>query len=91
MKNPDGSIDLIGTGLQVWLGTIDLIKEFGPTPEVREDNRRQRKIRVAIRRLKGKFKSTPVDVYVKVNFAGYTEEAQAEITKYIKSHLNKPL
>lgn len=89
MRKPDGAIDLIGTGLQLGLGIVDLVKEFAPSEEQRDDNRRKRKIKVAIRQLKHRFKNTPVDVYVNVNFAGYTEEARKEITTFIKSTLNQ--
>lgn len=89
MKQPNGGIDLIGTGMQLGLSIIDLIKEFAPDAEQREDIRRKRLIRVAIRRLNTRYKTTPVDVYVKVNFATYTEQAQAEIIDYIRSVIGR--
>ena len=89
MRKPDGTIDLIGSSIQLGLGIIDLVKEFAPTAEVREDNRKQRKIKVAIRQLKHRFKNVPVDVYVTANFGGYTEEAKKEIVSFIKSALNQ--
>lgn len=84
MRKPDGTIDLIGGGMNLVSQVIGLVTEFAP-------DKKQRKINVAIRRLKHRFKSTPVDVYVKVNFSEYTLEAQQEITTYIKSALNQPI
>ena len=89
MRTPNGNIDLIGSGLQLGLGIVDLVKELAPAPEQRFENRKLRKINVAVRRLKHRFKNTPVDVYVNVNFAEYTEDARKEITLYIKSQLNR--
>ncbi len=89
MKKPDGTLDLIGSGMQLGLGIVDLVKELAPSAEQRDDNRKQRKIRIAIRRLTHRFKNVPVDTYVKVNFAEYTIEAQQEITAYIKSALKQ--
>lgn len=89
MKKPDGNIDLVGTGMQLGLGIVDLIKEFAPSADVREQNRKNRKIRTAIRRLKHKFRETPVDLYVKVNFSNYSLPEQQEITEYIQSQLKQ--
>lgn len=89
MKQPNGGIDLIGTGMQLGLGIVDLIKEFAPDAEQREDMRRKRLIKVAIRQLKHRYKGTKVDVYVKVNFANYTEDAQLEIIDYIRSAIGR--
>lgn len=89
MRKPDGTIDLIGAGMQIGLGVIDLVKEFSPSPNQREQNRKDRKIRVAVRRLRHRFKATPVDLYVKVNFGEYSVEEQQTITAYIKSQLNQ--
>lgn len=84
MKKPDGTIDLIGSGMQLGIGIIDLVKEFSPSPEQREMNRRKRKINVAVRRLRHRFKNVPVEIYVKVNFSELTEEEQQGITAYLK-------
>lgn len=82
MRKPDGTIDLIGGGMNLVSQVIGLVTEFAP-------DKKQRKINVAIRRLKHRFKNVPVDTYVKVNFSEYTLEAQQEITTYIKSALNR--
>lgn len=82
MYKPDGTIDLIGGGMNLVSQVFGLVTEFAP-------DKKTRKINVAIRRLKHRFKNTPVDLYVKVNFAEYTLEAQQEITAYIKSALNQ--
>lgn len=82
MKKPDGTIDLIGGGMNLVSQVLGLVTEFAP-------DKKQRKINVAIRRLKHKFKTTPVDVYVKVNFSEYTEEAQTEIITLLRSTLNR--
>lgn len=84
MKKPDGTIDLIGSSVQLGLGIVDLVKEFAPGPEVRAERRKKRKIKVAIRQLKGRFKKVALETYVKVNFAEYTQTEQTEIINYIK-------
>lgn len=84
MKKPDGTIDLIGSSVQLGLGIVDLIKELAPSPEVREERRGKRKVKVAVRQLKGRFKNVDVETYVKVNFGEYSEEKQQYITNYLK-------
>lgn len=84
MKKPEGTIDLIGTGMQLGLGIIDLVKEFSPSPEQRSINKKNRKIKVAVRRLKHRFRNVPVETYVKINFANETEQEQQNIINYIK-------
>lgn len=89
MKTPEGGIDLIGTGMQIGLGVIDLVKTFAPTPEERESNRKNRKIRVAIRRLKHRFKNEPTELYVSVNFPELSPEQQVIMVNYINAALGK--
>ena len=82
MKKPDGTIDLIGGGMNLVSQVLGLVTEFAP-------DKKQRKINVAIRRLKRRFKTTPIDIYVRVNFSEYTLAAQEEIITLLRSTLNR--
>lgn len=89
MKTPEGTVDLIGTGMQIGLGVIDLVKTFAPTADQRAENRKQHKINVAIRRLKHRFKRVPVEAYVKVNFPEMTENERLELITMLRSTLQR--
>lgn len=82
MKNPNGTIDIVGSALLLGNGIISLVQEFAP-------DKKQRKINVAIRRLKRKFKAVPVATYVNVNFSDYSEAERAEIINLISLTLNR--
>lgn len=79
MKKPNGAIDIIGSALQLGSGVVELIKLI---PKV---DPKQRKIKIAIRRLKNRFKGANIDLYVKVNFSEYSEEDRTEIAELLKS------
>lgn len=89
MKKPDGTIDLIGGSIQLGLGVVDLIKEFSPSPEQRKFNKRQRRIRVAIRQLKHRFKDSNVEGYVKVNFSDFEEVDFANTLAFIQEQVGR--
>lgn len=82
MKNPDGTIDLIGSAMQLGSGIVSLVQEFAPEPA-------QRKINIAIRRLRHRFKKVPVETYVKVNFPELTKEGRTELIQELKEVLGR--
>lgn len=77
MKKPGGTIDLIGSGLLVAHDIASLVNEFAP-------DKKQRKINVAIRRLKHRWKNVEVEIYVDVNFSEYSEAERKQITAEIR-------
>ena len=82
MKKPNGNIDLsavVELAANVGVELIKLIPKTDP---------KQRKIKIAIRRLKHRFKGADIDSYVKVNFAEYSQEEQAQIADLLKSVVN---
>jgi hypothetical protein len=88
MKAPDGTIDLLGSGFMLANNILGLVTEFAPDKDTRKANRKQRMIRVAIRRLTHKYKGADVSLYVKANFSEFTEEEQKETTDYITQIIN---
>lgn len=84
MKKPDGTIDLIGAGIGLLTEGIGLITEFAPDKSQREQNRKNRKVRVAIRQLTKRFKTANVEAYIKVNFANLPEEEIANLVAYVR-------
>lgn len=82
MKQPNGTIDIIGSALQLGNGIVELIQL------IPKADPKQRKIKIAIRRLKNRFKGADIDLYVKVNFSEYSEDEQAQIAELLKSMVN---
>lgn len=84
MKKPDGTIDLIGGGIQLLNNISSLIVDFAPDAETRKQNRTQHKVKVAIRQLKNRFKTSSVSDYVNVNFANLEEKERENIIAYVR-------
>ena len=82
MKQPDGTTDIIGTGMLIGSEILGIIKDNMPT-------KHERKVIVGLRRLKNRFKEVPVDVYVRANFDDCTEERQLELITYYRSILDR--
>ena len=84
MKAPDGTIDLIGTGLNLGLAITGLIKDFSPDADTRKANRLRRRVNVAIRRFKHKYKGRSVESYVNLNFSDYDQFTKDNIIIELK-------
>lgn len=82
MKKPDGTIDFIGGAMNLTSQIIGLVTEFSP-------DKKQRKINVAIRRLKHRFKNVPVANYVNVNFTEFTEREREELIAMLQATLRR--
>lgn len=82
MRTPTGTIDIVGSSLEIGETILGLIKDNMPTRE-------ERKVNIGLRRLKHRFKHVPIDVYVRANFDYCTEERQIEIINYYKGILNR--
>jgi hypothetical protein len=89
MKKPDGSIDLIGGGIQLLNNITSLVVDFAPDAETRKQNRTQHKIKVAIRQLKNRFKTSAVSDYVNVNFADLGAPERENIIAYLRGVVNR--
>ena len=82
MKQPNGNIDLSAVIELASVGFVELIKL------IPKADPKQRKIKIAIRRLKNRFKGADIDLYVKVNFAEYSEKECTEIANLLRSVVN---
>jgi len=82
MRKPDGTIDLIGSAMTLGSGIVSLINELAP-------DKAQRKINVARRRLKHRFKNVPIETYVNVNFRELNEEDRANLIAELRALLNR--
>lgn len=89
MKKPDGTADLIGGGIQLLNNVIGLVNDFAPDKDTRAQNRKNRKVKVAIRQLKGRFKTSPVEPYVRVNFSNLPEEEVINLIAYIRGVIGR--
>lgn len=82
MKKPDGTIDIIGSAMALGSGIVSLINEFAP-------DKAERKINVAIRRLKHRFKNVPIETYVNVNFNELSQGDRDNLILEFKALLNR--
>ena len=90
MNTPEGQVDLFGTGMQLGSELLSLIAQLSPTPEERKLNKAQRKLNVAIRRLKHKrFRHVPIAVYIKANFGELSDIEEANVIAYVKELLKR--
>jgi hypothetical protein len=81
MKAPDGTIDLIGTGLNLGLAITGLIGQLSPDADTRKARRLRRRIKVAKYALKHGFKGSNITSYVALNFSDYPADIQANVVE----------
>jgi len=87
MKAPDGTIDLIGSGMALASGIVGLVKDFSPDADTRKANRLRRRVNLAIRRFKHKYKGRNIESYVNLNFSDYDQFTKDNIILELKSLL----
>jgi hypothetical protein len=78
MRKSDGTLDIIGSAMQIGSGIINLIAANQPTPQ-------EKRINKAVRKLRHRNKSEKVIDYVKANFSDYTEEQRDNVYNEIRA------
>lgn len=85
MKAPDGTIDVIATGLNLGLAITGLIGQLSPDAETRKARRLRRRIRVAKYQLKHGYKGSNIRVYVNTHFSDYDKAEREDIIEQLAS------